>query len=90
MHRVFAQMRKELIQLARDRMALALALVLPIIQLLLMGQSISMVVRDLPIVVQDLDDSSTSRELIDQFRGSLTFRIEPWPTDRRPEAALAQ
>ena len=88
MHRVFAQMRKELIQLARDRMALALALVLPIIQLLLMGQSISMVVRDLPIVVQDLDDSSASRELIDQFRGSLTFRIEPWPTDRRPEAAL--
>jgi len=88
MTRVIAQTRKELIQLARDRMALALALVLPIIQLLLMGSSISMVVRDLPLVVQDLDDSPASRELIDAFRGSLTFRIAPWPTDRRPEEAL--
>lgn len=88
MTRVIAQMRKELTQLARDRMAMALALVLPIFQLLLMGSSISMVVRDLPIVVQDLDDSPASRELIDAFRGSLTFRIQPWPTDRRPEAAL--
>lgn len=88
MGRIIAQARKELTQLARDRLALALALVLPVFQLLLMGSSINMVVRDLPIVVQDLDDSPTSRALIDAFRGSLSFRIQPWPADRRPEAAL--
>ena len=88
MGRIFAQTRKELTQLLRDRLALALALVLPIFQLLLMGNSISMIVRDLPVVVQDLDDSPASRAFIDGFRGSLTFRILPWPTDKQPEMAL--
>ena len=88
MTRVMAQARKELTQLIRDRLALALALVLPVIQLLLMGSSINMVVRDLPIIVQDLDDSPESRGLIDAFRGSLSFRIQPWPTDRDPEEAF--
>ena len=88
MKRVLAQTRKELTQLIRDRLAMALALVLPIIQLLLMGSSINMVVRDLPIIVQDLDDSPESRGLIDTFRGSLSFRVQPWPTDRSPEEAF--
>jgi ABC-2 type transport system permease protein len=88
MTRIAAQARKELTQLARDRMALALVLALPVFQLLLMGQSISMVVHNLPIVVQDLDDSPASRQLIDAFRGSRTFQIQSWPSDRRPEEAF--
>ena len=89
MRRVIAQTRKELTQLLRDRLALALALVLPIFQLMLMGSSLSLIVRDLPLIVQDLDDSPGSREFIDAFRGSLTFRIVPWPTDESPERAFA-
>src|SRR6267143_462887 len=81
-------MRKELVQLRRDRLALALALLLPMLQLLLMGNAFTLIVRDLPLVVQDLDDSPASRELIDGFRGSLTFRIVAWPPDRNPEEAL--
>lgn len=88
MARVLAQMRKELAQLARDRLALALALILPLIQLVMMGSALSLIVRDLPLVVQDFDDSPASRELIDGFRGSLTFRIVAWPPDRQPEEAL--
>lgn len=88
MSRVYAQMRKELVQFARDRLALALALVLPLLQLLLMGSALSLIVRDLPLVVQDLDDSPESRALISEFRGSLTFRIVAWPPDRDPEEAL--
>lgn len=88
MKRVLAQARKELTQLVRDRLALALALALPILQLGLMGSSISMMVRDLPLVVQDLDGSAASRELIDAFRGSLTFGIVSWPPDRPPESAI--
>ena len=37
MSRIMAQARKELMQLVRDRLALALALVLPLMQLTLMG-----------------------------------------------------
>lgn len=88
MSRVFAQMRKELAQFARDRLALALALVLPLLQLLMMGSALSLIVRDLPLVVQDLDDSPESRELIADFRASLTFRIVAWPPDKAPEEAL--
>ena len=87
--RVWAQVRKELTQLTRDRLAVALALLLPLIQLTLMGQSLAFIVRDLPVVVQDFDDSVPSRELIDTFRASQTFRIISWPPDRNPEEAFA-
>lgn len=89
MTRLVAQARKELTQLRRDRLALALALVLPLMQLTLMGNSFSMMVRDLPIVAQDFDDSPASRDLMDRLRASKTFRIVPWPVDRSPEHALA-
>ena len=55
--RIWVQVRKELRQLTRDRLAVALALLLPLIQLTLMGQSLAFIVRDLPVVVQDFDDS---------------------------------
>lgn len=86
--RILAQVRKELRQLARDRLAVALALFLPIMQLTLMGQSLAFIVSDLPMVVQDFDDSPASRELIETFRASKTFRIVAWPPDRNPEEAF--
>jgi ABC-2 type transport system permease protein len=89
MKRLIAQARKELTQLMRDRLALALALLLPLIQLTLMGNSFALIVRDLPIIVQDFDDSPASRDLIDRFRASQTFRAVPWPADRSPERAFA-
>src|SRR5580700_4035541 len=88
MRRILAQTRKELTQIIRDKMALGLALVLPLTQLILMGSAISLTVADLPIAVQDLDDSPTSRTLIDAFRQSNTFRIVPFSVDRQPETAF--
>jgi ABC-2 type transport system permease protein len=88
--RILAQVRKELRQLARDRLAVALALFLPLMQLTLMGQSLAFIVSDLPMVVQDFDDSPASRELIETFRASGTFRIVAWPADRRPEEAFTE
>ena len=87
--RVLAQVRKELRQLSRDRLALALALVLPLMQLTLMGNSLAFIVRDLPLVVQDFDNSPASRELVERFRASRTFRVVAWPPDRQPEEAFA-
>ena len=88
MRRIWAQARKELIQLVRDWRTLGLALVLPLAMLILMSTAISFTATHLPIVVQDLDDSPASRDLIDAFRASLTFHIVYWPPDRQPEAAL--
>ena len=77
MRRILAQTRKELTQIIRDKLALGLALLLPLMQLILMGSAISLDVQDLPIAVQDLDDSSASRQFIDAFRHSNTFHVVP-------------
>ena len=89
MRRIFAQMRKELTQLVRDRLALALALLLPAFLLLLMGTAISLTVDDMPLVVQNLDGSTASLRLLDAFRASLTFHIVSWPMQEAPDRALA-
>ena len=51
MRRIIAQARKELTQLRRDRLALGLALVLPVGLTALMGTSVSLTVTgDAPLV----------------------------------------
>ena len=88
MRRIIAQTRKELTQIVRDYRTLTLALVLPLCLLLLLGSAISLTVDDLPMVVQDLDNSSASHDFIDAFRASVTLHVVAWPVDRNPEDAL--
>ncbi len=88
MRRIFSQARKELTQLVRDRLALALALLLPLILLFLLSTAIALTVHSLPLVIQDLDDSSASRRLADAFRSSISFHVVAWPPDRKPEDVL--
>ena len=90
MRRIIAQARKELTQLLRDRLALGLALVLPVALTALMGTSISLTVTDIPIVIQDLDQTPLSRRYADAFRTSLTFRVVTLPPATSPEAMLAR
>jgi len=54
---------KELLQLRRDRLTLAMMIVLPIVQLLLFGYAINTDVRHIPSVVYDQDRSAQSRDL---------------------------
>jgi ABC-2 type transport system permease protein len=54
---------KELLQLRRDRLTLAMMLALPVVQLLLFGYAINTDVRHLPMVVFDQDESAASRDL---------------------------
>ena len=88
MRRVFAQMRKELTQIARDRLGLVLALILPLFLMMLLGNAISLTVTGLPIIVQDLDDTPASRDFIDAFRASVTFHVVEWPSSRQPSDAF--
>lgn len=66
--------RKELIHILRDRSTLAIALTIPLFQLVLFG-FIDQTVRDVPTVVVDQDRTSASRELIDKLRSTRTFKI---------------
>src|ERR1019366_6853100 len=88
MRRIIAQARKELTQIIRDPLALALALVLPVCLLMLLSTAISLNVTGMPIIVQDLDASPASRDFIDSFRASNTFHVVSWPTDKQPAEAF--
>jgi ABC-2 type transport system permease protein len=88
MRRIWAQTRKELIQIRRDRLALILALVLPLGLILLMSTAISLTVHNLPLIVQDFDDSMASRRFTDVIRNSISFHVVSWPAGQRAEDAL--
>jgi ABC-2 type transport system permease protein len=87
--RILAQVRKELTQILRDRLALVLALGLPVGLVALLGTTISLTVSDIPIVIQDLDQTPLSRQYADAFRSSLTFRVVGLPVAASPESALS-
>jgi ABC-2 type transport system permease protein len=60
--RLFAIAWKELLQLARDRLTVAMMVALPIVQLLLFGYAIETDVRHVPTVVYDQDHTARSRD----------------------------
>src|SRR3989449_9103873 len=90
MRRIIAQARKELTQLLRDPLALGLALVLPVGLTALMGTTVSLTVTDIPIVIQDFDQTPLSRRYADAFRTALTYRVVTLPAATPPETMLAR
>ncbi len=54
---------KELLQLRRDRLTLAMMAMLPLLQLMLFGYAINTDVRHMPTVIYDSDHSAQSRDL---------------------------
>ena len=73
--RLTALIRKEFIQILRDPRTLALILVIPIMQLFLLGYAATNDVRNVPMVVFDQDRSPATRELLDAYRAADYFRI---------------
>src|SRR5262245_55175827 len=90
MKRVLAQIKKELTQLFRDKLTLALALVLPVLLLLFLSKATSLTVKDVPVVVQDLDKTPLSRRYIEAVGASLSFNVSALPQSISPEGALDQ
>lgn len=73
--RLIALMRKEFTQILRDPRTLALAILMPIIQLFLLGYAATSEVRYLPLAVLDRDRSPASRALLDAYRAGDYFSI---------------
>ena len=67
---------KELLQLQRDRMTLAMMAVLPIVQLLLFGYAINTDVRHIPTLIYDQDHSAQSRELGQSLTAAISVHRE--------------
>src|SRR5260370_17084951 len=62
--------------------------VLPFVILIILGSAFKLTVSHLPIVVQDFDGSTASRQFADAFRASNSLYVVSWPTDRQPQDAF--
>jgi ABC-2 type transport system permease protein len=79
---------KELIQMRRDRITLAVMLVVPAFQLVIFGFGIRTEVRNLPTVVLDESRSSESRALVAAIENTGNFRVAGEVTSRAEAKAL--
>ena len=75
MTRLTAMIRKEFIQMRRDRLTLGLMTGIPILQMLLFGWAIQTEVKYLPTVVLDEARTGATRELTEAFANTASFRI---------------
>jgi len=67
---------KELLQLRRDKLTLAMMLALPVIQLALFGYAIDTDVRHIPTVVYDQDRSAQSRDFAQRMRATGFYDLK--------------
>ena len=73
--RLSSIIRKEFIQILRDPRTLAMIIIIPIMQLFLLGYSATNDVRNVPLAVLDQSKSAESRALLDAYRAADYFRI---------------
>ena len=82
--------KKEFIQMRRDRVTLAMMVALPAIQLAMFGYAIRTEVRHLPTVVLDESRTAQSRALVDIMRNTQNFDIIGAATSRDEIRELVQ
>jgi ABC-2 type transport system permease protein len=73
--RLLSLIRKEFIQISRDPRTLVIALLIPVMQLFMLGYAATNDVRNLPMAVFDQDHSPAARELLEIFRASDYFKL---------------
>jgi len=74
--RLRALIRKEFIQILRDPRTLVLILIIPIMQLFLLGYAATNDVRNVSMAVFDQDRGAAARELLSAYRSADYFRID--------------
>jgi ABC-2 type transport system permease protein len=75
LRRLFAIAFKETLQVWRDPRSLAIALLMPLMQMTLLGYGVSLDIRRVPLCVYDQENSQTSRELVQRFVASRWFTV---------------
>src|SRR5277367_594238 len=75
--RLWAYARRETVELLRDPIRLAFALLGPIILMFAFGYGISFDIENLETAAFDQDDTPQSRDLLQGFEGSRYFSVQP-------------
>src|SRR5512141_1852353 len=73
--RSFAMVIKEFIQLRRDRVSFAMIVMIPVMQLMLLGYAINTTPRNLPTAVLLQEDSDLSRSILKALENTAYFRF---------------
>jgi ABC-2 type transport system permease protein len=73
--RILAILKKECLQMMRDRLTLGMVFMLPLVQLLLFGYAIQTEVKHIPTAVFDQSLSAESRDLLESFTASGYFDL---------------
>ncbi len=77
MNRILTQCLKELNQFRRDRLTVALALILPLGMLLIYGYAIRLETKNIPLSIQDFDNSFLSRTYVERLYATNQFIPAP-------------
>ena len=73
---ILAIVRKELLQLRRDRLTFSMIVMIPLIQLVLFGYAINTEVRHIPAAVVDHSNTGASRALIQMVEATQVVRFK--------------
>ncbi|MDD2706340.1 MAG: ABC transporter permease [Acidocella sp.] len=74
LRRIFAIAYKEALQVWRDPRSLAIALLMPLMQMVLLGYGISLDIKHVPLCLYDQENSQTSRSIVQDFTASGWFK----------------
>ena len=83
MRLIWHVMWKEVIELRQDPRIFGIIFIAPVVQLAILGYAATTDVRNVPIVIADVDRSSASQELISRFSGSGIFQLAGVVSDVR-------
>jgi len=82
MRRLWPMVRKEFLQMRRDRLTLGVMFGIPVVQLLMFGFAIQTDVRHIPTIVVDESRTPESRDIVHALENTGNFRIVEYDNDR--------
>jgi len=72
---------KEILQIKKDPASLAIALILPVMLLVLLGYAMNDDIEEIDLVIMDASQSKESRELIQSLKGQNDFNVVGYVND---------
>lgn len=76
MQQILFLIRKEFIQVFRDKAMIFIIFVMPLVQVLLLGSAVSTNIKHIKTIICDLDRTPSSRELIRRFQHTKYFDLQ--------------
>lgn len=76
LQRFWSIVKKEFIQIKRDKASFGIALGMPVMMMLLFGYAVATQLEDISTVVLDQSKTTESRELVKSFQNTLYFKVQ--------------